>query len=139
MINKNLEFITKLDEKLHSTKTARFTANLSMTTHAVNYDYYTQEKMSTEEAKKLLCISKKNNYVILPINTAMGFSVGYELVRFNIFNKNNKKSLLRFKESQLPKEYTFEKMSETFMSKSNLMKARLIGREIVNDYSCYSY
>jgi hypothetical protein len=67
----------------------------------------------------------------------MGFSVGYNICE--ILPKGKRKTLLRFKEGQLPKEYSFKKMSKTFMSEENLKKAELIKEKIVNDYDHYDY
>jgi hypothetical protein len=137
MINKNLEFLTELDKKLHKITESTFTPNLSGRPFPIFIDEYSEEKMTKEEIEEVLKISQKMNYLICPINTCMGFSVGYDVCNLNPLKKG--KSVLRFKEGQLPKEYTFEKMSETFMKKSNLLKAKILGVEIINDYDEYSY
>ncbi len=136
-MREDLEFLAKLNEKLHSIQKGTFTPNLSGEPFPVYFDTYTNESMTKEEIEKVLNIAKKHNYVIYPINTAMGFSVGYDICKINLTGK--KKVLLRFKEGQLPKGYSFKKMSKTFMEKTNKMKAKLIGEEIVNDYDHYDY
>ncbi len=129
-MNKNLEFLTELDKKLRSSHRVE-----SGFYRGAHYDEYADKKMSEEEAEKVLNISQEDNFVIYPVNTAMGFSVGYNVCII----LPTKKLLLRFRESQLPKGYTFDKMAETFMSKANLAKASMVGEKIRNDYDAYSY
>jgi len=134
MINQDLEFLTQLDKKLHF----KLEIGNSFSKYGKGYvDGYTNEKMNKEEVEEVLRISQGLNYVIYPINTCMGFAVGYDLCEINPIGK--KTSVLRFKEKQLPKEYNFERMSEVFMDKSNLNKAKLIEVEIVNSHSHYDY
>lgn len=130
-MDENAEFLTGLDKKLHYMSKFK----LSFSNGYGYVDSYTRENMTKEEIEKVLEISKKMNFIIYPINTSMGFSVGYDVCQI----LPTKKVLLRFKESQLPKEYTFDKMSKNFMSKANRAKAKIIKEEIVNDYSHYDY
>jgi hypothetical protein len=133
----DLEFLAGLDKKLHKVQERTFTPNISGDPFPVHFDTYTDKNMNKEEIKRVLNISKGEDYVIYPINTAMGFSVGYNICE--ILPKGKRKTLLRFKEGQLPKEYSFKKMSKTFMSEENLKKAELIKEKIVNDYDHYDY
>jgi len=135
-MNKDLEFLTGLNEKLHRIQKGTFTPNLFGDPFPVYFDTYTNECMNEGEIKEVLNISKKNKYSLYPINTAMGFSVGYEICK--ILSRGKRKVLLRFKEKQLPKKYTFKEMSKTFMSKENLKKTKSIGEEI-KDYEDYTY
>jgi len=75
--------------------------------------------------------------MIYPINTNLGFSVGYDVCK--IILPIQKRALLRFEENQLPKEYTFEEMSKVFMSKKNKIKAKMLKVEIINDRGHYDY
>jgi hypothetical protein len=135
-MNKDLEFLAGLNEKLHGIQKETFTPNLFGDPFPVYFDTYTNECMNEEEIKEVLNISKRDKYSIYPINTAMGFSVGYDICE--ILSRGERKVLLRFKEGQLPKKYTFKEMSKTFMSKENLKKAKFIGEKI-EDYEHYTY
>lgn len=121
-LNKRLHYVEKVEQGFYK---------------GYFYDTYTNEKMTKEEIERVLETSQKLNFVIYPINTALGFSVGYDVCKINYIGK--KKVLLRFKESQLPEGYNFERMSEIFMKKSNLTKAKIINEEIVNEYDYYDY
>lgn len=131
-MNEDLEFLVNLDERLRVNNEVR-----DGFYKGCHFDTYTHEKMSLTETRKVLKIAQGMNFVIYPINTAMGFAVGYDICEINPIGK--KKVLLRFRESQLPKVYNFERMSEFFMSKANLAKAESIGKEIVNSHGHYDY
>lgn len=135
-MNKDLEFLAKINEKLHGIQKETFAPNLFGDPFPVYFDTYTNESMNEKEIKKVLNISKKNKYTIYPINTAMGFSVGYDVCK--VLTRGKRKVLLRFREGQLPKEYTFKEMSKTFMSKENLKKVKFVGEKI-EDYEYYTY
>lgn len=134
-MSKDLEFLAKLEKKLHGVKECHGSGYWER--HKFYVDEYTDEKMSEKEIEKVLEISKKNTMIIYPINTCMGFSVGCDFCEIKPNGK--RKPILRFKEAQLPKGYTFKKMSKTFMSKDNLKKAKLIDEEIVNSHEHYDY
>lgn len=136
-MNKDLEFLAKLNKKLHKVEEGTFTPNMGGSPFPIQWDSYTDKKMNKEEIEKVLKISKGLNFVICPFNTDMGFSVGYGVYQINPIGK--KKRLLAFKESQLPKEYNFKKMSEIFASKTNLTKAKITNLKIVNNYEHYTY
>lgn len=134
-MNEDLEFLTSLDKKLHYKQRCHGSGAFSH--HWSLIDCYTEEKMTKEEIDKVLEISKGMNYIIYPMNTSMGFSVGYDVCQINPIGK--KEVLLRFEECQLPNEYNFNRMSKAFMDKANLAKAKIIEEKIVNDYSHYDY
>ena len=134
-MNEDLKFLGELEKKLHKRNEGMLTPNMSGDPFKIYYDTYTDENINEEEIERVIEISKGLNYVIYPINTAMGLAVGFDVC--TIFPR--KKSLLRFKESQLPEGYDFNKMSEVFMSKANLAKAKVIGEKIVNNRGYYDY
>lgn len=131
---KDLEFLVKLDRKLHEVSQSTFTPNISGTPFKVSYDTYTKKSMNKKEARKILNIIERNNLALYPINTSMGFSVG-----FQIANPNTKKSILTFKESQLPENYNFKTLSKYFMQQENIEKSKSLGISIVNNYNHYDY
>lgn len=133
-MKRNLEFLAKLDKKLHFKKECSGTGYWS---GIVYVDSYNKEKMSKNEVERVLEISKELKYILYPINTCCGFSIGYDFCKINL----NKKPelLLKFKEEQLPKGYNFKKLSRVFMSKNNLAKAKFIGIKITNKQGDYEY
>lgn len=133
---KDKEFLEQLNKKLHIINESTFTPNMYGKSFPICYDTYTDKKLNEEELSRVLKISQKINYVILPINTSLGFSVGYEIAE--IIPKR-KRDILKFAESQLPEGWNFQKMSEFFMKNTNRIKALILKEEIVNDYGHYDY
>ena len=128
-------FLKTLDAKLHSMKESTFTPNLGDgSSFPVWVDTYTDERMTSEEAARVFRTVRASPLVIHPINTAMGFSVG-----FDIYNPITGRSVLRFKESQLPKEYDWNRMREAFMSPLNRILAKASGIRISDDREHYTY
>lgn len=73
--------------------------------------------MTPEEIEKVLgLIGEHTNLALAPIDTAMGFKVGFEVV---YTGEDRKDSLLMFIEDQLPKGYDFNRLSKTFMDGDN--------------------
>ena len=130
------DFLRQMDEKLHEVNQKMFQPNLCGKAFPVQYDTYTEEKINESELGQILKIATKVNYVIMPMNTNMGFSVGYEVAQVV---PTKQRSLLKFKETQLPKEWDFQRMSAFFMQKPNLIKALILGEKITNDYDRYDY
>ncbi len=133
-MKRNLEFLAKLDKKLHFKKECRGTGHWSDLAYI---DSYTKEKISKNEIERVLEISNGLNYILYPINTCSGFSIGYDVCKIN----SNKKAklLLKFKEEQLPRGYNFKTLSQVFMSKNNLVKAKFMRIKITNEQDDYEY
>ena len=128
----DLEFLLSLDKKLHYTSESTLTPNSSGGPNKVSIDEYTNETMEEKEMQRLLNVVEKGDFVFYPINISVGSSVGFE-----IYNADTKERLLTFKESQTPKEYTFNRLSSYFMLPENLKQAKLLDISIVNDRSHY--
>jgi len=120
-VNKNLEFLSELDKKVHTTAESTFTPNISGASFQVFSDQYTNESLNKEEIQRILKIAKRFPYIIYPINTARGFAVGFQVQQIR-----TGRTLLTFKESQLPKGHNFKTLSEHFMQSKNLAKAKLM-------------
>ena len=131
---KELEFLLQLDKKLHGTKQSTFTPNMSGSPFKISIDTYTDATMNAREIQRVLKAVEKSNFAFYPINTSMGFAVG-----FQIANPDTREALLNFKESQLPRNYDFNRLSEYFMQPENVEKAKSLGISIVNDHSHYDY
>jgi hypothetical protein len=95
------EFFKTLDQKLH------YLSNDYYCNIPVKYNSYYDKKISTTEYEKMLQILKNEPFLIHPINTNFGLSIG-----FNVININSKKSVLKFLEKQLPEGENFETLSE---------------------------
>ena len=131
---KDLEFLLQLDKKLHGTKQSTVTPNISGAPFEVTIDTYTDESMNARETQRVLKAVERGDFAFYPINTAMGFAVG-----FQVANPDTREALLTFKESQLPRNYDFNRLSEYFMRPENIERAKLLGISIVNDRSRYDY
>jgi hypothetical protein len=123
---KSIDFIIGLDQRLHEIKDQKCIANMSGTPFLREYDAYNiEEKMESIEVERLLSIVKKSpDLVIFPLQTPYGFGVDYEVGQLNL---KGGKTLLRFKGKQMPEEYNWVRMSETFLSSPNRVKAFLYG------------
>jgi len=83
-----------------------------------------------------------DNIAFYPINTCMGFAVGFDVVRVGPTGPGappEVELLVRFKEVQLPEGYNFAKLSEYFMQEKNIQRVELIGKNITNNRSRYDY
>jgi hypothetical protein len=130
------QFLKEMNKKLHYIGSGMFTPNMSGNSFKIHYDQYTDEKLTEPELEKVLKISQRPGYVLIPINTAMGFSIGYEVAMVTPLGR---KHSLRFKEGQLPEDWNFERMSKTFMRPVNRAKALTLGERIENRASKYDY
>lgn len=128
---KDLEFILKLDKKVHYTTPVE-----SIVYGKGIVDHFTDVKLRASELNELIKILERSDYVFHPVNTAMGFSVGFQVT--NTF-QGNQESLLLFIESQLPGNYNFEILSRYFMESKNLERAGKAGIEIINNRDKYVY
>ena len=130
----DLEFLLQLDSKLHGTINRTFTPNIRGAPIEVSIDTYRDASMNAREIQGVLKAVERGDFAFYPINTAMGFAVG-----FRIANPDTKEALLTFKESQLPINYDFNRLSEYFMQPENVERAKLLGVSIVNNRSHYDY
>ena len=128
----SIDFIVGLDEHLHETRVQTCVANISGTTFYRQYDAYNIEhKMTSEEVERVLStVQGSPDLVIFPLQTLHGFGVDYEVGQLNLVGG---RTLLRFKGKQMPPQYNWERMAETFMSVSNRIKAFLYGAEFSTD------
>ena len=133
MTTANLEFLLELDKKLHKVIESTFTPNMEGASFDATFDSYTAESLTEAEIEKTLSVVKSGEFTFYPINTAMGFSVGFSVV------DSNNKSLLKFRESQLPVGYDFAKLSEYFMRSENIKRAEALGVHVQNNRGHYDY
>jgi len=131
---KDLEFLLKLDKKLHETQQSTFTPNMCGSPFKVSIDTYTDASMNAREIQGVLKVVERGDFAFYPINTAMGFAVG-----FRVANPDTREALLTFKESQLPRNYDFKRLSEYFMQPENVERAKSLGVSIVNNRGYYDY
>jgi hypothetical protein len=131
---KDLEFLLKLDKKLHYSKDFTFTPDISEEPIEILIDAYTDESMNAREIQSVLKAVEREDFAFYPINTAMGFAVG-----FQVANPDTEEILLTFKESQLPKNYNFKKLSEYFMQPKNIERAKSLEISIFDNRAYYDY
>lgn len=112
----DLEFLKELDKKLHYKEEM----------HSAVYgnpliDYYTEKKLTSKEIEKIMKIIEKYKLPFYPVNTNMGFSVGFAVRDvigvYPLIQPGNE--ILKFKEDQLPKGYDFDKLSEVFLTEES--------------------
>ena len=130
----DLKFLSTLDAKLHCTYKSTFMPNMSEAPFGIMSDGYKDASMGKREVERIFKAIERGNFAFYPLNTAMGFCVG-----FRVADPENGKALLTFKESQLPKNYDFERLSEYFMKPENIERAKLCGTHIINDRGHYEY
>lgn len=133
MSKKDLQFLTKLDERLHKKINSTIQPAFSDQKFTLYSDNYAEKKISEKELQKVFKICDNINYVLLPINTANGCALGFDVRKFSLFF-GKQKVLLRFIERQLPENWGWDEMCEEFMKPKNVFKAKLIGEKITKDY-----
>lgn len=136
LTEEEIEYFKKIDKRLREFNTYSTTFYKN-----VGYDDYKDSKLENGEMQKILDLTiKKKDVVFYPVNTAFGFAVGFQFLKWGLGqSKKEAELLLRFKESQLPKGYTFENLSQFFMRKENVKKAEYLGEEVVNNRDHYDY
>lgn len=123
------KFLKTLDDRLHYQIKGEYCRK------TVWSDHYHDRKMLTVETERMLATVESEGLVLSPVNTAMGFAVGFMVV-----NPSTKKPVLMFTEQQLPKGYDFRRLSRSFMSERNINLAQACGLpEIINDRDHYDY
>ena len=136
LTNEEIEFFKKIDKRLRE-----FMIVNTKFYRDVGVDNYKDSKLEYGEMKKILNLTiKKNDLVFYPVNTSIGFAVGFQFIKWEL-GESKKKSelLLRFRESQLPEGYNFKNLSSFFMRKENVRKAEYLGEGIVNSRDHYDY
>lgn len=129
------KFLESLIPKLYHTTESILTPNISgVGVISLSFHYHNIKLEVSEMEKILSLINPKTGIAMTPINTNYGFDVG-----FKIIYTFDKKSLLSFIERQLPEEYNFDKLSETFNRPDNLEMLESIGLESPKEHSYYVY
>ena len=145
MNSEEQEFIDGLENRVHYVKNGTFRPNMGGRSFGVQYDQYTSEGITAEEAERLMTIIEDdgNQLILYPINTAMGFRVGYEVLSFDLPFPGAKPEFKRelvVTDNQLPEGYKWGRMSEVFMRARNLELVDFLGlRPIENRRSAYEY
>ncbi len=138
LTSEEIKYFKGIDAKLRSSQNFH-----SRVYGEVSADNYADSKLEAFELQKILDLFiKKKDIIFYPVNTSMGFAVGFQFLKLDNLDstkKIKKELLLRFREDQLPKGYTFQNLSPFFMMKENIKKAKIIGEEIVNNYEHYDY
>ncbi len=134
-----LSFLKKLDGKLRSVEILKDPQRGKF----VDETFYGNQ-ITEKEISKILGISKKNNVVFYPTMTQSGFATAFGMTRVDTILTApdldpSTELLLKFRESQLPEEYNFEKLSEYFMEEMNLRTAKLAGIKITPNLVDYVY
>jgi hypothetical protein len=130
----DLGFLVNVDKIVHILEEDVMTPNMHGAPYKVVFDKYTHKSLSRHEIQKALNIARKKDFVLYPINTNSGFSVG-----FRIANVRTREAVMTFKESQLPRGYDFRKLSQTFMQPENVKKANSMNIFISSDRGKYEY
>ena len=131
-IKEDLEFLIGFDKEVHTMKKGSFVTKSGIYGLGV-IDEFIDIKIDIQKFERFLGIIENNNFVFYPINTCMGFTVGFEIC------DKKKKRILTFIERQLPQEYDFDKLAKYFMNKTNIKMAKKLGIEIINDRNHYDY
>jgi len=87
-------------------------------------------KLSTGEIERILSIVEQENLILYPTSSFARFSPAFDVLKGNIPQLGMPaeiKRLLFFTEQQLPKEYTFKRLSDIFLSHHNLELIKFYG------------
>jgi hypothetical protein len=120
----DLEFLANLDKKLHYVTQSTYSPNMGGRPFPIGIDQYHKDvKLTKEELSTLDRIVKEHDITLEPVNTCMGFQVGFmtyreedpiapgiepETTHYNVFL-----------ELQLPEGENFETMKKRFDKKQN--------------------
>ena len=131
------EFLSRLDAKLHKRQPGKYCGI------DVYADVSTEASMTPREAQRLIKIVKEDGLLMYPVNMDMGFRVGFvvgAVVHEAPGIEPSAQSLVQFSEKQLPRGYTFQRLSQIFLKPENLEKMKFCGLEPpVGDRSRYDY
>lgn len=124
----DLEFLVQLDKKVHKVQEGTYRPNMGGKPFQIAYDTYDYDKYLTKkDVSKLADIIKKHNLTLEPINTAMGFQVGFKVYSEEPITPGIAPEItnyLIFCERQLPKGEDFETMRKKFEKKEQPWKER---------------
>ena len=135
-------FIGGLESRLHSLVPFTFVPNISGKPFTAYDHEFSDSSLTTGEVERLLGIIEKAELVLYPRMTGPAAGYGYQVAEPL---RKKKPILLTFESSQLPGEYSFSRMAEIFMSKSNRGRARKYEMRhdceltLVNDEEYYAH
>ena len=144
--SEELDFLSKMQGKLHAAWKLTL-RGVGRGRSPVEVDSYSHEHLSVDEIERVLDIAGRDNFVIYPFVSSVGFSLGFRVGHFEIgrdIRDDNLNGvgesygrragvghiLLDFLETQLPEGYGFDRLSNCFMKLANVKKARQAGIEI---------
>ena len=104
---------------------------------------YSGIKIEPDELEKLLNIIQEEKLIFFPINTSMGFAVGFVVAEGKGSPapgvKPEYEIILQFREAQLPAGFGWNTLAEVFNSPENLDRLRYYGIDKPKNYSHYTY
>ncbi|MBX4211870.1 hypothetical protein KW787_00230 [Candidatus Pacearchaeota archaeon] len=144
--NADLQFLKSLDGRIHEEPyDMTLRANISGHSRRMKIRHSNLDvKISSPEMERVLgLVNDETKLVLVPTNTNWGFNVGYNI---QYAGTSRQDLLLSINEHQLPREYDFDKMSETFMRGDNIQRIKKL-RDLgiwtigmpVKDYGHYEY
>lgn len=143
-INGDESFLRSLDQRLHYVQEGTGIANMSGAIITTSFDvYYQDQRITPREMARMLRLlnTKEGDYAITPINTNMGLSAGFSVIRISTAGTlHPAETVLSFTKRQLPAAVSWESMAETYMGKRNLELLAVIEIEKpVPDQGRYDY
>lgn len=125
MKKQDLEFLTEQHERLNEPeKEMTFTPNISGDPIKTKQRFKNRdENLETADLLKILEIVNKNSLLFFPADGNFGFQPNYLVAKKD---PGKIKTLLKFADSQLPKEYNFQNLSEYFNVKGTDIEIREI-------------
>lgn len=135
LTDEDLQFLREQDRRLHYIKEGRYCGE------KVHVDlYHDQNTLSLEDVERIKHLTLDKGLILTPENTNFGFSVGFAVVMPSQAKHIPSEVVLRFKEKQLPRGYSFQTLAPVFMNPSNTSRAILNGLpEIVDSRDHYDY
>ena len=120
------EFLRSLDERLRYVTESIITPNMSGRPFKTYSDcYHDDQKLTESEIEKALSlVTLETRIAMTPTTTTFGFFTVYQFIY-----TFDKKSLLKFEESQVPKGYDFHTLGLTFNHPDNIAMLKSIGIE----------
>jgi len=141
--NPNLEFLVKLNFKLHSPIRQCTTPRRgSIGPKIYEYRDYSDYVMRAKEIQKVFGIVQAEELLFYPLNTNMGFSVGFQVthaLQHAPQIESQLTPLLTFVEKQLPLNYDFDRLSQVFLSERNKELLSYFKRPKIEKRDHYTY
>ena len=149
-MKKNLRELTERDERFLSNLDSQLRSTEIIEDPYARHDWqkkfvsedFSERQISCRELLRIVGISRKNNVAFYPSTTQFGFATAFGIEKVELVAPGVEpvtELLLRFRESQLPKGYNFEKLSPYFLEDMNMRTASLAGIEIKPDKVHYVY